>query len=165
MRRRCQDRHWYLPLDLPLIVGKERRPKQQALPKDAALFIGRDRHVDGNFPAPNLDFCLLCVTQVLEPLGSFTDPEPEPVTRNLPSSSKYKTGVVCGSPVLRPGTVISNTGMPRTLPISRPPDVRYRPLLSRLPARTKGFGTAISGSLSFALWRPGEKAVLRLQHS
>jgi hypothetical protein len=68
MRRGCQDRHWYLPLDLPLIVGKERRPKQQALPEDAALFIGRNRYIDGNFLAPNLDFCLLCVTQILKPL-------------------------------------------------------------------------------------------------
>ena len=161
MRRRHQDRHWYLPLDLPLIVGKERGPEQQALPEDAALFIGRDRHIDGNFPAPNLDFCLLCVTQVLEPLGFFYRSRTRASHQELAIVLENKTGVVCGSPVLRPGTVISDTGMPRTLPISRPPDVRYRPLLSHLPARTKGFGTAMSASLSFALWRTGEKAVLR----
>ena len=115
--RRCQDRHWYLPLDLPLIVGKERRPKQQALPKDAALFIGRDRYVDGNFPAPNLDFCLLCVTQVLEPLGFFYRSRTRASHQELAIVLENKTGVVCGSPVLRPGTVISNTGMPRTLPL------------------------------------------------
>ena len=96
MRRRCQDRHWYLPLDLALVIGKERRAKQQALPEDAALFIRRDRHIDGNFPASNLDFCLLCVTQILEPLGFFTDPEPEPVTRNLPSSSKTRQAWCAG---------------------------------------------------------------------
>ena len=118
MRRRCQDRHWYLPLDLPLIVGKERRPKQQALPKDAALFIGRDRHVDGNFPAPNLDFCLLCVTQVLEPLGFFY--------RSRTRASHQELAIVleipdrrgvCGRRSYARGTVSSNTGMPRTLPL------------------------------------------------
>jgi hypothetical protein len=52
-----------------------------------------------------------------------------------PMVLETEDGIVCLTPVFRPATVISNTGTPRTWPITRPPDARCRLLFSAVPTR------------------------------
>jgi hypothetical protein len=50
-----QDRHWYLPLDLPLVGGEEGCACDQLLPKDVALFACSDYHTHGQLAPSDLD--------------------------------------------------------------------------------------------------------------